>query len=310
MNEGRDDEMDPTEELIEQYLLYLRGNGPLPGVPADVDKGAIDVLELVAALVDREPRSPSLGDDPVAIRLGLVGPLDPSDGTPNHGAPETLDTFPRVSASLDEIIDRFGTAVTVDGSTGMAAMSSPAFQAICTCTSLGESVALFVAPVDNWMEEPDIVAVVFRRHPELTAIGLTSADGDCTVILKPCDTGRSIDPIEGWVAPGSLSAPQPLALALGRYFDRAIPRWDEVARLDALLEVDAVESDVAIISEQEVIEALSSKPRLAFKKVALSSLRDLNPSAIASMVEEIQAGHLADGALLSRVQSTTEATAS
>ncbi len=61
-----------TEKLIEQYLLFMRGRGPEPSVPEDRREEITTLFELIAMLADRDPSLPELGDDPVAIRLGLV----------------------------------------------------------------------------------------------------------------------------------------------------------------------------------------------------------------------------------------------
>ncbi|MET7713720.1 hypothetical protein [Streptomyces sp. NPDC005407] len=71
-----------VDDLIESYLLFLRGRGPEPDLSALPPGRRAQVLEqqeIVSALADRDPALPPVEDDPVALRLGLVraapGPL-------------------------------------------------------------------------------------------------------------------------------------------------------------------------------------------------------------------------------------------
>jgi hypothetical protein len=64
-----------VNEVIDQYLLYLRGRGPEPDLThlSQAQRRAMQArLGIVAALADRDLALPALGDDPVAMRLGLV----------------------------------------------------------------------------------------------------------------------------------------------------------------------------------------------------------------------------------------------
>lgn len=67
---------DPNDALIEEHLQFLRGRGPRPdlsGLPSADREAITGQFEIVTALADRDPELPPLEQDPVALRLGLVG---------------------------------------------------------------------------------------------------------------------------------------------------------------------------------------------------------------------------------------------
>jgi hypothetical protein len=272
-----------TEELVEQYLLFLRGRGPKPSVPKSRQREVEALLDLVGALTESEPDLPVLERDPVAIRLGLVPAGGPPDGPGGHHAP--------VELAVRELEHRFRGYVEVDVSPALES-SHPLFQPVATCTSLGEAVAVYVAPLDEWDEEPDNVAIIFRRHPEFSAVTLSSEDAERAVVLTAADSNRAVDPEHGWLSPGSPSLPEPLDIALGRHFERALPRWDQVTVLDDLLVDNATVDEISDVVASEVRAALTGKPRLSHKKQALRSLQGLDPRQIADVVADVRVGRI------------------
>ncbi len=290
-----------TEELVEQYLLFLRGRGPEPSVPKSRQREVQVLVDLVASLAESEPELPELEKDPVAIRLGLV----PGDGPPEGSGGEDGP----VASSVRDLEHRFGGYVEVEIPTQLEP-SSPLFRPVATCMSLGETVAVYIAPLDEWAEEPDNVAVIFRRHPEFSAVALASADAERAVVLTAADSNRAIDPEQGWLSPGTSSAPEPLSIALGRHFERALPRWDRVTRLDDLLCHGEAVDEIATVVGAEVREALAAKPRLNYKKEALRSLQVLDPGQIADVVADIQAGRIGGADTVARLAHIAKSTAS
>ena len=72
-----------SDDLIEEYLRFLRGLGPEPdlsGLPSDRREVVLGQFEVVRALADLDPELPPLDQDPVARRLGLTGGEESSDG--------------------------------------------------------------------------------------------------------------------------------------------------------------------------------------------------------------------------------------
>jgi hypothetical protein len=64
-------------DLIENYLRFLRGQGPEPDLsdlPAEQREAITGQLRIVRALADRDPNLPPIDRDPVARRLGLHQP--------------------------------------------------------------------------------------------------------------------------------------------------------------------------------------------------------------------------------------------
>lgn len=280
-----------TEELVEQYLLFLRGRGPEPSVPESRRREVEALLDLVGALAESEPELPELEHDPVAIRLGLVPGGSRQDRVGANGE--------AVESSVRELEHRFGGYVEVEIPTALEA-SHPRFRPIAVCTSLGETVAVYVAPLEEWVEEPDNVAMIFRRHPEFSAVALSSEDAEHTVVLTAAESTRAVDPEHGWLSP-SASSPEPLGIALGRHFERSVPRWDQVTRLDDLLgDGEAVDEILSVVAH-EVREVLAGKPRLPHKKVALRSLQDLDPHLIADVVTDIHNGRIEGADLVERL---------
>src|SRR4051794_11940079 len=86
-----DDDLDYIiDDLVERYLLFLRGRGPEPDlsvIPADRRADVTAQLEIVAALADRDQELPPIEEDQVAIRLGLVDTMASDHG--NAGYPAT-----------------------------------------------------------------------------------------------------------------------------------------------------------------------------------------------------------------------------
>lgn len=67
------------DELTEQYLRFLRGQGPEPDLSSLPDgcrarvRGQFATIRTLRVLAERGPEPPPLEQDPVAIRLGLTG---------------------------------------------------------------------------------------------------------------------------------------------------------------------------------------------------------------------------------------------
>jgi hypothetical protein len=313
---SRDDELDNTvDDLIEQYVLFLRGLGPEPDLsvlPADRRARVMDQLKIVAALADRDPELPSIEDDPVAMRLGLFDSAR-SDQT-NPDRPTTQDEDCRsdddpVMSWVNDLAFRFNQQVAVDFAPAWASLAPAGMRAVAQCTALGEAVAVFLADVEEWSHEPEPVAKFFREHPDISAVGLVSEDAERAVVVTAADAQYSVDPVRGWLAPHSPAPPEPLGIALGRHFDRCLPEWDRVADLDELLGLGDVSTAAAEVSAAQIAVALQAKPRLAHKKESLRALSALDSSAIAAVVVEVQSGRLAGDELVDRVARLAEAAA-
>jgi hypothetical protein len=309
---------DIASGIVEQYLLFLRGRGPEPdlsGLTGDQQAAMRDQLDIVEALADREPALPPLEQDPVAIRLGLGDDPPPDTGSSAspatdsaHGSRTRHGDVP-IRGVLEGLKSRFDGQVTVDYAPVWASWTRDRLVPLAQCSSLGNSLALFASPLDGWADEPDGVAVFLRRHPDIAAVGLVSADAGQAVIVTAADSNRCIDPVRGWLEPGSVAVPDALEHALDRYFERRIPRWDRVASLDEMLDIGDFTSDAVAITETEIAAALRAKPRLAHKKQALQALALLDPRLLAAVIVEVQTTRLAGDRLVERLVRLGEAAA-
>jgi hypothetical protein len=298
---GHDDDAQ-LEDLVEQYLLFLRGRGPEPdlsGLPSDRRTAVREQLKILAALADRYPEPPPFDEDPVAIRLGLVDHAR-SERTSEPGGGFVADDDP-VAVALHDLAFRFGGRVTVDFAPAWAAQTPAGMRPVAQCTALGEVVAVFVADVEGWQHEPGGVAGYLWQCPDVSAVGLASEDAERAVLLTAADASRSVDPVRGWLAPRNPARPEPLGIVLGRHFDGRLPQWERVAELDELLDLGNFGTVAGQASAVQLAEAQRAKPRLAHKREALKVLENLDPSAVATVVVEVQSGRLAGERLVDRV---------
>lgn len=289
------EEFDPeTEGLVEQYLLYLRGRGPEPSVPGARRDEILRLLELVDALDQTEPPLPELEDDPVAVRLGIV-PDRPGSSPPTL-SPAVGEP---VGWALKELGIRFGGYVDFDLAPP-ASLEHPPFRSVGVCTSLGDTVAVYVGDLDDWAVEPDLVAVIFRRHVLITAVAVTSEDAERAVVRTAAESNPAIDPERGWLPPATPSLAEPLTIALGRHLEAGLAHWDRITRLDELLGEDDLAAQVAQAVTAEVRKTLKARPQLAFRQEALRTLQGLDPDAIAAVVADVQSGQLSASELIRR----------
>ncbi|HEX5113668.1 MAG TPA: hypothetical protein VFW65_00565 [Pseudonocardiaceae bacterium] len=311
-----DDELNNTiDDVIEQYILFLRGRGPEPdlsALPPDRRAAVTEQLKIVSSLADSDPELPPIEDDPVAIRLGVtdhggvtpVGRRLAATSDEDHSATEHP-----VDTALRELAFRFRHVVDIDFTPAGASQVPTGMRFVALCTALGDAVAVCVADVDMWSQQPEPVAAFFRHHPNVSAVGLVSEDAERAVVLAAADAAHSIDPVRGWLAPHNPMAPEPLGIALGRHLDRWLPAWDRITSLDELLNVGDMGRTTLEISSEQIARTLRAKPRLAYKKMALHALNTLDGSAVAAVVDDVQARRLADGDLIDRVTELAKAAA-
>jgi hypothetical protein len=76
------------DELVEEYLRYIRGTGPEPDLSGVSLADAEDLrrsFAIVDALSGALPSAPPIEDDPVAARLGLVHVSKKKGGSRDEG---------------------------------------------------------------------------------------------------------------------------------------------------------------------------------------------------------------------------------
>jgi hypothetical protein len=305
---------DVASDLVDSYLLFLRGRGPQPdisGLSNDQRRRIREQFAIVAALADRAPALPPLEDDPVAIRLGLVGSgagSRPAVGHRRPGPDQAGEDL--IEAALRQLELRFDRQVVVDYSPAWKQWQPAGLSAVAQCSALGNSVALFATALTPLTGEPAGVAVFLRRYPDISAVCLSSPDAREAVLLTAADANASLDPARGWLEPGIHTAADLLEVTLGRYFESRLPRWERVAALTDLIDLGDVGADAVAVATTTLASARRMRPRLQHKREAVAALKALDPSSIGAVVADVQAGRLGGNALVSRLSALAEAVAS
>ena len=238
-----------NDALIEEYLLFLHGRGPEPDL-SDLPPSRRDEIreqfKIVKALADRGPELPPLEQDPVARRLGLVGPgasssalILPGVRHRDAGAGDLLE------ASLDEVAFRFQRRIVIEHAPAWSPDAPQGLRAVAQCAVLAEAVAVFVGDTDARAELPERLTRFFGLHPEVSAACVSSPDAEQAVVFSPADVTRSLNPALGWLDPHRPNSPEPLGLALGRFFEQRLPRWDQVAAADLFTAMDGIDAEAA-----------------------------------------------------------------
>jgi len=304
--------------LVDEFLRYLRGRGPRPQMeklPRDERAELEDMFQLLEAIVDTdEVEVPPIEEDPVAVRLGLVagGDQSSSDAAGGRRPAELQDAGP-IAISLAEVAHRLSGEVELAPDRERTAPGHDAsglLPAQAVCRTLGEVVLVCATDRDEFSKLPRKVAVVFAERPTTTAVAVVSTASLHAVVLTEADCIRAIDPIVGWVDPGLPRPPEPLALALGRYLEGSLPRWDEIARLDDMLVFTHTDEDIAAAVRESLNDNLDRSVRIPAKKTALEHLRNLPSGSLESAVNEVRAGRLAGDDLLQRLREVSKARAS
>jgi hypothetical protein len=311
---------DVSSELVDRYLLFLRGRGPEPDtarLSSDQRRRLREQFAIVAALADRAPALPPLDSDPVAIRLGLAGSaaeLAAGSAAAHVAAGAELaagGAEDPVRAALSQLELRFDRQVAVDYAPGWAQWHSAEMSAVAQCSALGNSVALFTTPgAPAELGEPAGVAIFLRQYPDISAVCLTTPDAAEAVLLTAADVNASVDPVRGWLEPGVHTAADLLEVTLGRYFESRLPRWERVAALTDLIDLGDVSADALSVATTALASARRMRPRLQHKREAVAALKAVNPSSIGRVLVDVQAGRLSGNALVSRLSALAEAVAS
>lgn len=288
-------EPDALGELIEAQLRFLREGGDAPDT-SDLDVEALrtasQVFEVMEALVNAGPKSPALGNDPIAIRLGLVVP--PS-GEP---APEASTPNDPVTAAVSEIMRRF----TVEASP--ATTDGTNFERRFECRSLVENVLVVVVP-DN------VGAASMATHargafvlgPDLSAVAYTTADASTSLILTYGDCHQLLEPETGWASAPAPLTDAPLAMELSRYFEQSDPRWEEVQMLKASDTLEGLADDAVAVVEDTMRKVAESSPRLDHKREARTFVLDQESGVFIAWAHGLQRGTTTIDAILEEIST-------
>ena len=308
------EDMDFDGQLIEEFLRYLRGRGPLPRIEdlsADEWAKYKDLFDLLEAVVDSDiVDTPPLKTDPVAIRLGLTSGEDKSARDREPSSPDDLSQLPAVVASpLSNVVHQLNDEIELApwrGATEQPGAPS-GLRVLAECRSLGELIIVCTMPNGDFLDLHRSVARMFVAYPSHTAVAVASSVTGQAVVLTHADCVRAIDPAAGWVEPALPQPPEPLELALRRYLERSLPRWDEIARMDEFLLFAGADDDVADSVSEALRRNLGRVARIHAKKVALGQLKGLSADRVESILHDVRSGRLASEGLIARLRELSEA---
>lgn len=248
----------PTDDLIEAYLRSLRDGSPPPDLsdlePNDAEEARL-TLDVVEVLVNSGPSEVELAHDPVAIRLGLVGT---PEGQPVSSAPDDA-----VTAAVRETERRYSFLASP------AATDGTDFERRFECRSMVEHVLVVVSPDPIG---PSLRAAharsAFALSDELSAVVYCSAAATGAVALTYGDCHDKLEPGTGWRPGGDGFNGEPLAVALGRYFEQSDPRWEAVQALDGLDTWEDLAGDVAAVVAGTLRRLATTAVQLPHKRAA------------------------------------------
>ena len=286
------------DELIEEYLRFLRDGGPHPdlsGVEDELLNAAANALKVMEALVDAAPGSPPLERDPVAIRLGLVGT---PTGAP---VPASADRDDPVTAAVADVEYRFSVAcspATTDGTE---------FERRFECRSMVEKLLVVVVPEGTTRIAMSAHArSAFALAEDLSAVAYTNAAGAESVVLTYAESHRTLDPASGWSETPRVSGDESLEIALGRYLERSDPRWGEIQGLDMSDVLGGIDADVVAIVQDVKRELGSTRPRLEHKKEARAFALGCDDGIFINWARRIQRRSVSGDDVLSEIHSLVE----
>ena len=294
------DDLDPTipDELVEEYLRFLREGGPEPdlsGLEDELSSAAVNALKVMEALVDATPGSPPLERDPVAIRLGLVGA---PTGAPVQASADRDDP---VTAAVADVEHRFSVACTP------AATDGTEFERRFECRSMVENVLVVVVPDGTTRTAMSAHArSAFALAEDLSAVVYTTAAGTESVALTYAESHRMLDPASGWTETPSVSDGDSLDIALGRYLERSDPRWSEIQGLDMSDVLGGIDADVVAIVQEVKQELASTRPRLEHKKEARALALGCDDGIFIDWARRIQRRSASGDDVLAEIHSLIE----
>jgi hypothetical protein len=300
-------------EIIDAYLRYLRGRGPRPEIEqlhSEEQTRLEKLFELLDAIVDSdEIEVPPIEKDPVALRLGIVSEKRESSSAASGIGDVATTERSGIDPALAELAHRFRGEVEFVPDDEMPIPEHDAgglLPAHAVCVTLGEEVLVCVTDREDLSVLLRDVALVFVERPAVTAVTVASTVSFLGVVLREADCVRAIDPKTGWLDPGLPRQPEPLELALGRYLDETLPRWDEVARLEDVLRDGDGEKEVGAAVYAAMKSNLSRTFKIPAKSKALEELQDIPLTTIQSVVTEIRESRLFGDGLIERVSEVSD----
>ena len=274
---------DKLGEFIESQLRFLHGQGPEPDLSDLNEQERAEVLKMM---------------DLVGVLSGSLPEEDPpsdDDHSPSSQAAlasrhvRDIEVVDPVTASVAELQFRFAGAVDVEDpppATGLPHNCHP----VALCRSLAELVLVVVYDASPKPAAADAAAVL-NENPEFSAIAITSPDAVEATIVCPGEATNRLVPSDGWQPPATLEW-EPLGVALGRYLERSIPRWDAVDDLRSIEDLDDLGGDVVGAVSEAQSKLSRSRPKLAHKIAARDFVSSIDPSLFIGWVTDVRSRRL------------------
>ena len=294
---GDSDPMIP-DELIEEYLQFLREGGPEPDLTDlgdELSGAAVSAFKVLEALVDATPGSPPIERDPVAIRLGLVG-------APTGAPVETwADRDDPVTAAVADVERRFSVVCTP------AATDGTEFERRFECRSMVENVLIVAVPEGTSRAAMSAHArSAFALAEDLSAVAYTTTVGTESAVLTYAESHGMLDPASGWAESPTVSAGESLQIALGRYLERSDPRWGEIQGLVMSDVLGGIDADVVAIVQEVKQELASTRPRLEHRKEARAFVLGCEDEIFIDWARRVQRRSASGDDLLAEIHSLIE----
>ena len=160
---------------------------------------------------------------------------------------------------------------------------------VALCRALAENVLVVAFYDAGNAPSIDEANVLLHHDPSLTVIAFTTSDATAAAVVEPGDAGGRLVPQQGWQRPG-VPTLEPLGVALGRYFDRSIPRWDAVVSLPRGELFDEVGIDASAVVESVFQSVATSRPHLTHRRQARDFVAALDPSIAVEWAEGVREG--------------------
>ena len=270
-------------DLIDAQLRYLRGEGPEPDLANMGNRDRAEaqrLLDLVEALADSLPASPPMSEDPVAIQLGLVE-------TTAAGVWPLRSTDP-IMVSVQELSYRLGGAIHSEVASDRVPDDS------CgglICRSLAEDVFVVVVTDADEPLSSRHALPIFHDCPELSAVAFCSPDATRASVVTYSESVERLIPARDWEEPAALDW-EPLGIALGRHFDRSIPRWEEVSRLPPDDSLEDLRVDISDVVDAQIHKVARLRPRLPHKRHARDFVVAIEKTQFGDWVDAIRTSQM------------------
>lgn len=289
-----------VDDFVDAQLLYLRGEGPRPdlGELTDAERAEVlRLLDLVEALSDSAPASPPIEEDPVAIRLGILD----SSRTPAVTAQEG----DAVTLAVEELSYPLGDAIQVEPVT-MPPLDNPDHRPMLVCRSIAEVVLVVTYGSESQPRTAADARPLFQNRPDISAVAFTSTDAEHAAVLTHSESLDRLIPLDGWRAPRALSW-EPLVIALGRHFDRTMPRWDEVASLPSGDLLEDLDAEALRLVTAELGRVASTRAHLPHKKHAREFVAGLDGGVFQQWLDAVRARQASGDELVTQIRELSQA---